>query len=191
MKNQMKTDMMAKRKSHASELIEKKSAAIMERLFALPEFVKAKTILFYAAKKDEVQTLQIIKKALDMDKTIALPITVVEGKNLVLAEIRNVNRLVEGAFGVLEPMDYMPVKPEEIDLVVVPGVAFDVHGDRLGHGMGYYDKLLKQMPDAVFVGLAFEFQIVEDIPEEEHDVAVHIVVTEDRVIACKQGAAFC
>ncbi|MDO8340336.1 MAG: 5-formyltetrahydrofolate cyclo-ligase [Candidatus Burarchaeum sp.] len=191
MKKQMKSDMLAKRKSHACELVEKKSAAIMERLFALPEFRKAKTILFYAAKKDEVQTLEMIQKALDMGKTVALPITVVEGKNLVLAEVRNLSRLSEGAFGVLEPMDYVPVKPEEVDLVIVPGVAFDVHGDRLGHGMGYYDKLLKQMPDALFIGLAFEFQMVEDIPEEEHDVSVHKVVTEERVIGCGQDKTFC
>ncbi|VVC02770.1 5-formyltetrahydrofolate cyclo-ligase family protein [Candidatus Burarchaeum australiense] len=185
MKNKLKSEMLAKRKSHACELVEKKSAAIMERLFGLKEFAEAKTILFYAAKKDEVQTRCMVQKALDQGKRVALPITVVEGKNLVLAEIRNLDRLEAGAFGVPEPMDYVPVDPEDVDLVVVPGVAFDLHGDRLGHGMGYYDKLLKQIPDAVFVGLAFEFQIVDDIPEEEHDVAVHKVVTEERVIECE------
>ena len=184
MKKKMKSEMLTKRRSHHCELIEKKSAAIMERLFGLPEFAKAKTVLFYASKKDEVQTFGMIQRALDIGKKVALPITVVEGKNLVLSEIRNLKRLDEGAFDVLEPMDYAPVAPEEVDLVIVPGVAFDVRGDRLGHGMGYYDKLLKQMPDALFVGLAFEFQMVEDIPEEEHDVSVHKVVTEERVIGC-------
>ena len=179
----MKSEMMGRRKSHGQELVERKSEAIMEKLFELKEFKEAKVILFYASEKDEVQTHRMMQGALDTGKRVVLPITVVEGKNLVLSEVRNLKRLGVGAFGVLEPMDYVPVKPDDVDLVIVPGVAFDLRGDRLGHGMGYYDKLLAGIK-AHFVGLAFEFQIVDDIPEEKHDVRVHKVVTEQRVIEC-------
>jgi len=184
MKRKMKAEMHEKRKNHAAELVLQKSAAIAERLFALPEFAQARTILFYASKKDEVQTFAMIQKALDMGKRVALPITVVEGKNLVLSEISSVKGLMAGAFSVPEPAEYMPVQPDAIDLVVVPGIAFDEKGDRIGHGMGYYDKLLKTMPQARFVALAFEFQIIPDVPEEAHDVRVHKIVTEERVIEC-------
>ncbi len=184
MKRKMKEEMHEKRKNHAAELVLQKSAAIMEKLFALKEFAEAKTILFYASKKDEVQTFAMIQKALDMGKRVALPITVVEGKNLVLSEISNVKGLMAGAFSVPEPAEYMPVQADAIDLVIVPGIAFDEKGDRIGHGMGYYDKLLKTMPQARFVALAFEFQIIPDVPEEAHDVRVHKIVTEERVIEC-------
>jgi 5-formyltetrahydrofolate cyclo-ligase len=184
MKKQVKAEIHEKRKNHAAELVVQKSVAIMERLFELPEFKRAKTVLFYASKPDEVQTFAMMQKALDMDKRVVLPITVVEGKNLVLSEIRNVKGLMRGAFSVPEPADYVPVQPEAVELVIVPGVAFDEKGDRIGHGMGYYDKLLKTMPQARFVALAFEFQMIPDVPEEAHDVRVHKIVTEERVIEC-------
>jgi len=185
MKKKMKEEVGERRKNHAESEREAKSVRIMEQLFALPEFAAAKTILFYASKKDEVQTFAMIQKALDMGKRVALPITVVEGKNLVLSEVSNLKGLVPGAFGVREPANYVPVRTDAVDLVIVPGVAFDTQGDRIGHGMGYYDKLLKEMPQARFVALAFELQMIPDVPEEAHDVRVHKIVTEARVIECK------
>ncbi|RLG18504.1 5-formyltetrahydrofolate cyclo-ligase [Candidatus Micrarchaeota archaeon] len=180
----MKDEIIDKRKKHEREHIESKSASIMSKLFELPEFEKAGVVLFYASKRDEVQTLEMIQAALDKGKKIVLPITVVEGKNLILSEIKSVRELVEGAFGVLEPANFVPVEERLIELAVVPGVAFDSQGDRIGHGMGYYDKLLKKLKCPI-IGLAFEFQLVDDIPEEEHDVRVHKIITEKRVIECE------
>jgi len=186
-KKKIKGEILERRRSHAHGERVEKSAQIMKRLFELEEFKRAKTVLFYASKSDEVQTLGMIEEALALGKRVAVPITIVEGRNLALGEIRSVKALAPGAFNVPEPVEYVPVNPNLVDLVVVPGVAFDERGDRIGHGMGYYDKLLGQMHmGAKFVGLAFELQIVDDVPEERHDIRVHKIVTEKRVIGCER-----
>lgn len=185
MKKAMKEDMHGKRKAHPKVEIESKSKKIMDRLFELSEFAAAETVMFYASKPDEVQTFDMMRKAMEKGKRVVLPITIKEDKRLVLSEIRSVDDLAAGEYGIMEPQDVMELQLNEIEVIVVPGIAFDEDGDRLGHGMGYYDKLLKHAKDATFIGLAFEFQIVEDIPEEDHDVSVHKIVTEERVIVCE------
>ena len=78
---------------------------------------------------------------------------------------------------------FRPVSPEDIDLVIVPGIAFDRSGERIGYGMGFYDRFLKKIrKDTSSIGLAYEFQIVDDIPSEETDVKVNKIITEKRVI---------
>ena len=91
-----------------------------------------------------------------------------------------------GKFGIPEPMELMKVSYKSIDAVIVPGVAFDKNGYRIGFGFGHYDKFLKKTPHAVKIGLAFEFQIVDSVPKEEHDVPVDFIITEKRVIDCKK-----
>jgi len=99
--------------------------------------------------------------------------------------------LTSGTWGILEPKAdrVRPVDPQEIDLVVVPGVSFDPNGNRLGYGGGFYDRfLLRTKPDTTFVALAFELQIRDDVHPEEHDHPVHYVITEDRVMDCRKKA---
>jgi 5-formyltetrahydrofolate cyclo-ligase len=93
---------------------------------------------------------------------------------------------LSGAYNILEPRQECvnEVSPESIDLMIVPGVAFDCQGNRIGHGMGYYDRLLQKKMRAHYFGLAFELQIVESIPSEKHDIKVEKIVTEERIIIC-------
>ncbi len=163
-----------------------KSYRIQGRLFRLPEFTRAKTILFYVSTRDEVKTESMIKKALEYGKRVVVPISNLKERTLNLSEIKDFDSELEpGAFNILEPKERFlrPVSPEEIDLVIVPGVAFDEKGNRLGYGMGFYDRFLRSVKkDTPVIGLAYEFQIIEKIPVDDTDVTVDKVVTEERII---------
>ncbi|MCX6768088.1 MAG: 5-formyltetrahydrofolate cyclo-ligase [Candidatus Micrarchaeota archaeon] len=160
-----------------------KSAAILERLFACSEYKRAKAVMFYVSTGREVDTLPAIRRALG-EKTVAVPF--VQGGEIVPVRINGMDELVPGSFGVLEPrreaVDGNRVEPREIDLVVVPGVAFDGKGNRVGYGKGYYDKFLKKTRGAAAVALAYEFQVLQSVPVEEHDVVVGKIITEKREI---------
>lgn len=155
----------------------KKSRVIQEKLFALPEFQRAQTVLFYASFDGEVDTFEMIKQAFKDKKTVALPIIIKETKDIVPCVAENFeNGLITGPYGIKQP-DTKTAKAlalEEIDLAVVPGVAFDRQNRRLGRGQGFYDRFLSRLPSSTpSIGLAFDFQIVENLPElETHDFPV-------------------
>jgi len=154
----------------------RKSLEIKKRLFALKEFKFAKTVMFYVSKDGEVDTIQMIKDTLRMGKRVAVPVTKVEKKELIASQILDLEKeLTRGPYGILEPKSgyVRPVPVEEIDLVIVPGIAFDKMGRRLGRGAGYYDRFLKKFhKDIPFIGLAFDFQVLENLPILSHDIPV-------------------
>ena len=154
-----------------------KSRSIKGKLFRLSEFKLAKLVMFYASMEDEVNTKDMIEEALEMGKVVVLPRSV--GKEIVPKEIKKYADLEKASFGIYEPREKLRnVNPKEIDLVVVPGVAFDEKKTRLGRGKGYYDRFLSKLPvDKVTVGLAFDFQIVRNLPKDSHDISVSIVLT--------------
>lgn len=159
-----------------------KSSIIAKKLLSLPEFRSSSTILFYASKEGEVETLDAISTALKMGKKVIVP--VVEGDELLLSYISSVKDLSPGAFNIPEPKKIVPAKQDEIELAVIPGVAFDKECNRLGRGFAYFDKLLINL-HAKKIALAFDFQIVGSIPCEKHDIPVDKIITEKRIIAGK------
>lgn len=166
-----------------------KSARIQKLFFGLKEFQDTRTLLFYVAKGNEVQTERMIKDSLKLGKKVLVPITDRKSGELTLSELRDFDAELEpGTFGILEPKPTCRrlTPPAHVDLVVVPGVAFDPRGCRLGRGKGCYDLFLKDLsslkPNVPFIGLAYEFQILESLPHGRNDVKVHKIVTEDRVI---------
>lgn len=183
----IRKEVLKKRDSINPALRKVKDLFIRQRLFSLPEFINAKTIFFYAAFRSEVETLGMIRASLEWGKKIVLPKVDTENRRLKLYEIRDVNELMPGCMGIPEPS-----VPEErlrglddIDLVVIPGAGFDVCGNRLGYGAGYYDILLAQMKKKIsIVAPAYEEQIVERIPAAEHDVRIDKIVTDERVVEC-------
>ncbi len=185
MKDQIRKDILKKRGVLHSSGGHVKCISIMDRFLRLEEFNSAKCILFYASKGSEVHTDGIIQSALSLGKCVALPVTNKEAKALELYRIKSLADLSPGAFGIPEPpkKPEMKADPAKFDLVVVPGVSFDRRGHRIGHGMGYYDTLLPKMPCRK-IGLAYGMQIVEHVPNEPHDVAVDMIVTEDEIIRC-------
>lgn len=168
-----------------------KSVQIQGLLFELPEFRGAKTVSFYVTKpgSGEVETEQMIKASLEIGKRVLVPIVDKMAKRLVLSELRDFDvELTPGAFDVPEPKPSYrrPVPARECELVIVPGVVFDLRGYRLGFGGGYYDRLLREMASLrlgiPFAGLAYELQVVDRLPHTRHDVPIHILVTEGRVL---------
>jgi 5-formyltetrahydrofolate cyclo-ligase len=168
--------------------IEEKSRRIKEKLFGTHEFKGAEVILFYVSHDNEVSTEGMIKDSLKFWKKVAVPVTIKEEGKILLFELRDYERELErGAFGILEPKASLrrEISPEEIELAIIPGVVFDLRGYRVGYGGGYYDRFLPNVKRSFLIGLAFEEQIVEVIPDEAHDIRVDKVITEERIIETK------
>ena len=171
-----------------------KSAQIQKQLFELPEFMRSNTIAFYVAKQSsrEVETEQMIKKSLQMGKRVLVPIVDRAAGKVLFSELRDYDsELALGTFGILEPKPSCRrlIPAHESDLIIVPGVAFDLRGHRLGHGGGYFDKILREVASTKsslpFVGLAFELQVTDKLPNTWRDVPVDILVTEKKVLNFK------
>ncbi|MGC1272525.1 MAG: 5-formyltetrahydrofolate cyclo-ligase [Planctomycetaceae bacterium] len=164
------------------------SRQIVVQFMALPEYVRAKTVLFYVDARSEVRTRFDLPVALEGGKQIVVPWCNDAGE-LELFRLADMAELELGMYKILEPRQGLrnltekQVAVEELDLVMVPGVAFDARGGRMGHGKGYYDKLLQNArPDCPLVALAFECQIFPEVPMGDHDIFMDKVITETRVI---------
>lgn len=165
-----------------------KSNRIKETLFSLPQFQNAGLILFYVAFGSEVQTEAMIREASAAGKIIAVPVTDRVHKSLLLCRLDYFDQdLAPGTWGILEPKPECrrPIAGHEIDIVITPGIAFSLHGWRIGYGGGYYDRLLREYRKPA-IALAFELQVVEnDLPHDPgKDAPVDYIVTEERVINC-------
>jgi 5-formyltetrahydrofolate cyclo-ligase len=162
------------------------SRAICAKFMALSEYAAATTVMFYVDVRSEVRTRHSLPDALKSGKRIVIPYCV-EGL-LELFLLEDMQELEIGMYKILEPraeLRSLPAKrvsPDEIDLVMVPGVAFDRTGGRMGHGFGYYDKLLEHArADAPLVALAFECQLFPEIPTQAHDIFMDKLITEKSV----------
>jgi 5-formyltetrahydrofolate cyclo-ligase len=178
-KGEIRKEILKNLNSQADKEVSRKSEIIKKKLFSLPEFEKAKFVMFYASKPKEVATKSMIDKALRAGKRVALPRCTSKG-TVVAKEIRNRHTdLEKGTYGIREPRKHRRnVEPDKIDIVIVPGVAFDKKNRRIGRGKGYYDRFLESLPrDAVKIGLAFDFQIVKNLPVDSHDIPVSKVIT--------------
>ncbi len=161
-----------------------KSAQILNKIISLPEFNNSSTIMVYLSYKDEVETIGIAAETLKAGKRLLIPYC--QKKMIIACQITDIeNDVLPGMFGIREPrLDKIrPVPPQEIDLVLVPGLAFDYHGNRIGFGGGYYDRFLPLLrDDAKILGISFFCQLVQEIKPEEHDCKMSLLVTENGVI---------
>ena len=187
MKNKIRKELIKIRENRSQDEILEKSNEIKKRLFEINEFKQASTILFYISYDNEVFTHDMIKEYISNGKNVIVPISDKENRRLILSKLNNWDDLELGSYNILEPRKdkIKEVSIEEINLIIVPGVGFDARGHRIGHGKGYYDNLLKNSGNILSIGLAFESQVVKKIPTEAHDLPVHKIVTEKRVINCK------
>lgn len=161
-----------------------KSMAASRRLMAQPEFERARTVMIYLPLPDEVDLSPIALRGWQEQKTIAAPKISWDQRHMIPIEIRSLETDVVGtARGLREPADGEPIPLEMLDLVVVPALAFDPRGNRLGRGAGFYDRFLAQPQfRGVAVGLAFREQVIEALPVLENDVPVHMLVTDEEVL---------
>ena len=169
---------------YSTSMLKDFSADILLHLEKHPAFRDAKTVLLYHSMKDEVYTHSFIDKWTD-SKQIVLPVVV--GDTLEIRRYEGIGSMKPGPYGILEPIGIVLDNYSSIDLVVVPGVAFDHAGNRLGMGAGYYDRFLARAIHAKTAGVIWDVQLVSAVIREDHDVPVQYVITEQQILLCKRG----
>lgn len=162
-----------------SDYIAESNLGIFENLIRLPEFSRAQTIFAYYSLKREPDTIKILEYALQLGKTVTLPVCF-KGGIMEARAISDFNELTESSYHLLEPMSSTRViQPEALDFIIVPALAYDIEGYRLGFGGGYYDRYLVRT-QAYTVGVSRERLICDVLPRETHDVPVMCVITEKK-----------
>lgn len=183
----LREQMRAHLAAHDAGEARAKSAAIWERLSILREFSGAKCLLSYVSAKDEVETHGLIRQLLAMGRRVCVPYCDAATQGYLASEVRDFDAdMTTGRFGIPEPRPeaIRPAALDQIDVVLVPGLAFDETGNRLGRGLGHFDRLLQQT-SGVRIALAFDFQLLEEVPTEAHDARMGFIVTETRMVNLK------
>jgi len=173
-KENLRKEILEKRNALRIEQVREYSEQIKKNLFVLDGFSRGRVVMFYASFENEVFTHEMINESL-LSKKVILP--KMAGQEIIASLILTMDNLLKNERGILEPIEALPIKQSTIDVVIVPGIAFDMKGNRLGFGKGFYDRFLKRATHAVKIGLAFDFQIIDSIPSEPHDVRMDFVVT--------------
>ena len=185
-KSEMRRNMVETIEKLSEEEVVARTAAIESRLFEFANFLEATIVLLYVNTPGEIATERIIRKCYDFGKMVILPTFNAETGGVTLMKVDNPDTdLVPGSRGVLEPDgDKCKVVPIEcIDIAIIPGIAFDEKGSRLGTGEGYYDRLIPDLPVTTRkVALTIEPQMALQVPMESHDKHVDIIITDERII---------
>ena len=185
-KSEIRSEALALRVALSEKERTEKSQQIMERLFGFANFLEAKIVMYYMNYSSEVATEAMIQKTLEYEKIVALPLVDQTNKQIVSLKIDDLKTDVRPGYkGIPEPIPQrckvIPI--EQINLAIIPGVAFDERGGRIGHGTGFYDKFIPKLDVTTRkVALSFECQIVPQIPMEPHDRYIDIIITEKRII---------
>lgn len=171
-KKELRAQIKMLKKQHTKEQLLEQSERILAKLEKHPDFVKAKRVMLYNALPDEVQTLAFLEKW-HLEKQIILPTVI--GDDIIPVEYGKNTTFAVGDFNILEPQNE-PYQGD-FDLIVVPGVAFDKNGNRIGRGRGYYDRFLSQHLNVKRIGICFDFQLVKEVPTEPLDIRMDEVIT--------------
>ncbi len=183
-KRGIRKGIMSLRNAMPREEIVKKSRIIVESLKAMGQIVRASTLMVYLSFGSEVLTDDLICWGWGEGKRIVVPFCPPEGREMMACRIDGFAELEKGRYGIRAPMAgrLRPVPSREIGVVLVPAVAFDRRGYRVGYGGGYYDRFLPAAPQAAKIGAAFACQIMEQIPVERYDVTMDCIVTEEEIL---------
>ena len=182
-REEIRREVRKKRKGLSGIQALEMSLRICEKVVTMPEYVAAKRVMCYSSLPEEVQTSSLIWAIRRSGRQLFLPAVTEDG--LLAVRVHEDTAMFRDKLGIETPRGE-PEPPENIDLVLVPGIAFDRAGSRLGFGRGYYDRFLAQCA-CPFIALAFDLQVVPDSPRAEHDVAMHKIVTEKGVYDCSQA----
>jgi len=184
----LRKEILTKRKNIDVVEKEKMDKKILNKFYESKYYRESKNIFIYISYDSEINTKEIINKSLIDNKKIYVPRTEFKTRLMDAVEITSLDDLIESEYGILEPSIYEPhIEPNELDLIVVPGVGFDRNGGRMGYGAGFYDRYFKKiskdkMKKIVKLALAYDFQILEDVPMNEQDVPVNYIITEKEFI---------
>lgn len=176
-KQAIRSKIIFKLKTQKEEYRSRKSKLVQDKLLRNKVFRKAKIVMFYIAFGGEVDTGEMIREAKKTGKLICVPVCRKDKEIMQPAMLVDHAKLKKGPYGVWEPVAKTRIKPEDLDLIIVPGLAFDKKGNRLGRGKGYYDRFLGSLSDKIpSIGLAFDFQILPLIPTTAYDVSVKKII---------------
>ena len=182
-KKEIRQKMLAKRRALSASEIDEKSRALRDQIVSLPAYQKAKRIMAYLSMKGEADLDPLIRQALADGKEIYIPVCLPE-KQMEAGRLLSMEHFKKGPYGLRDlPDGYEVISPEELDLVLVPGVACTKEGIRLGMGAGYYDRYLSYVPFEKRVVTLWDFQVIADIPFEPFDQKMAQIVTEKSVIS--------
>lgn len=187
MKKEFRKMVINYRKQLDPEFISKHSAIIIKKLLDMNCIKESNNIMLYLDFNNEVQTDHLVRELLALGKIVSCPITIIKEKKLIPSQIINFDTGIHiGAYGIREPKKEVspPINIKDIDVVIVPAVAYDLDKYRLGYGGGFYDRFLEILrEDAITIGIAFDMQIFKTIPIESHDTKLDYIITESRIIS--------
>lgn len=180
-KNAIRKRILSRRDALSPSEVTSLSREVAGHFLTSDPYAAAATLVLYSSIRSEVATFEIFAAAIQAGKRVLYPRTV--GTTLEFVAIKSLEALTASRFGICEPQSGEAVPLTEIDVLVLPGVAFDGQGIRLGYGLGCYDRALAAVARPTLVGLAYDFQLVPSLPREKHDVPVDFVVTERRILS--------
>ena len=182
MKNSLRKNMISKRSDLSSEYVYSASLKIARLFLNLEEIKNAENIMLYMDFRNEVETEHIISELISMNKNVFCPLCIPKTNIMIPKKIDKNTVLKKSNLGIMEPDKNSPeIDIDKIDVIAVPGVAFDENKFRMGYGGGYYDRFIPKS-SAYTVGLRFDMQILKTVPTEKHDVKLGCIVTESRII---------
>ncbi|ABW19796.1 5-formyltetrahydrofolate cyclo-ligase [Alkaliphilus oremlandii] len=188
MKKEIRANILQQKSLISDEVVNNTSISIFNILSQQNFYKKANNIMLYISFGKEVVTKYIIEDLQKSGKRVFIPVTVPKTKALIVSELKDFEKdLQVGHFGVMEPKEeaLRPVDPSILDLVIVPGVAFDQSGYRIGYGGGYYDRFIPRLSaHATTVSLAFDMQLIDKVPTSQYDIPVQYIITEKQLIQC-------
>ena len=183
-KSNLRRICLNKRSSISKKEIFKHSGLIKRRLFATREYLLSQNIMFYVSFNNEVNTHDMIKIALN-NKTVIVP-KIIE-RDILPIRIKKFDELSPATIGILEPITCDIFNKDKIELVIVPCIAFDIYGNRIGYGHGYYDRFLKTV-SCTKILIAFESQLIDTVPRLKWDVPVDKIITEKRILTPRRNS---
>ncbi len=185
MKREPRQQMLAHLNRLDAATVHQHSLAVATRLATIPAFTVARSLAVYVSFGNEIETHALIRRLLAADRHICIP-AFREGAYRV-AEIQDFDQdLVAGKLAILEPKLLRPVPVTRPDVWLIPGLAFDRNGNRLGRGKGYFDALLQSAP-GVKIALTYDFQLMDKVPTESHDIRMDFIVTETQIVQCTRN----
>lgn len=190
-KKKLRSTYMEKRSALSKNAVKSMSQSIESSLYNSNIYKNSFVIMTYINFGNEVITEEIIKHSLNLGKSIGVPITIPKTRELLVSELKDFDKELElGVYNILTPKkEYIrEIQPSKIDLVLVPGIAFDKKGYRIGYGGGYYDRFLcKLNSNAVTIALAFSIQLIDSVPTGIYDLPVDYILTEKGFINCNKN----
>ncbi len=183
----LRNKILEKKSLLSKKEIKEKSEIITKTLLDSDFYKEAKRIMTFVSMEKEVDTHPLIQEIISHNKSIVVPITLNKTKELLLSELFSLSELEVRDFNIEVPKPEFTrlIEPKSVDLILVPGLAFAKDGHRVGYGGGYYDRFLEKIDKSVpKIGLAFDLQIVDNVPVEPFDIGVDFIISEKRIISC-------